>query len=107
MDKERVKVIEEKEKLINELKEASNELLVATIQYKRMQNHLWLDTDFEKELGKKRPTVDEKKAYVSLHSLEYREQKEIAEYNCDFIRNMIELSGDKLEICHGKCISSH
>lgn len=91
-------VIGEKEVLIDELGKANKELVTATITYKEVQSGLWLNTDFESELGKKRPTVDEKKAYVSYHSLEHRKQREIAEYNKELILAKIKLCDDKLGV---------
>lgn len=92
-------VFNEKEKWINELKSVNQELFIATSQYKEIQAKLWLNTDFESELGKKRVTVDEKKAYVTLHSLEHRDQRDLARYNKEYILKMIELCDDKFMVC--------
>ena len=93
------KIIDEKEKWINELKSVNQELFIATSEYKEVQSKLWLNTDFEEVLGKKRPTVDEKKAYVTLHSLEHRDQRDLARYNKEYILKMIELCDDKFMVC--------
>ena len=91
-------VIDDKEVLIGELDKANKELVTATINYKELQSELWLNTNFEEELGKKRPTVDEKKAYVSYHSLDERKQREMAEYNKELILAKIKLCDDKLGV---------
>lgn len=92
-------LISEKEKWINDLKEANHELCIATSHYKQIQAKLWLDTDFEDVLCKSRPTVDEKKSYVTLHSLEHRNQRDLAQYNKEYILKMIELCDDKMMVC--------
>lgn len=92
-------VISEKENWIKELAKANEELVSATVNYKMVQAELWLDTDFEEVLDKKRPTVDEKKAYVSLHSLGHRKQRELAQYNREHILKMIDLCDDKMMVC--------
>ena len=96
MDKELV--IKEKESLINELDECNKELLEATLNYRRIQSDLWLNTDFEEKIGKKRPTVDEKKAYVNNHSLLHKEQRDKAYNNREIILQKIKLCEDKLLI---------
>ena len=94
-----IDVIDEKTKWIKDLEKCNKELFIATSQYKEVQAKLWLDTDFEEELGKKRPTVDEKKAYVTLHSLEHRDQRDLCRYNKEYILKMIDLCDDKLMVC--------
>ena len=96
MDKELV--IKEKESLINELDECNKELLEATLNYRRVQSDLWLNTDFEMKLNSKRPTVDEKKAYVNNHSLLHKEQKDKAYNNREIILQKIRLCEDKLAL---------
>ena len=94
-----IDVLDKKEQLIGELEQVNKELLNATIQYKEIQSNLWLDTDFGEVLQKGRPTVDEKKAYVTLHSLEYREKRESAIYKKEVLLKAIELCDDKLRVC--------
>lgn len=94
-----IDVLDKKEQLIGELEQVNKELLNATIQYKEIQSNLWLDTDFGEILQKGRPTVDEKKAYVTLHSLEYREKRENAIYKKEVLLKAIELCDDKLRVC--------
>lgn len=94
-----VDIIEEKEKWIKELKKCNSELLNATSDYKGFQARLWLETDFEEVLNKKRPTVDEKKAYVTSKTLPHRDLRDIALYNKEYVLKMIDLCDDKLGVC--------
>ena len=93
-----VDIIDEKEKWIDELKRCNSNLLTATSQYKEVQAKLWLETNFEEVLNKKRPTVDEKKAYVTSKSLAYKDLRDVAVYNKEYILKMIELCDDKLGV---------
>ena len=88
-------VIKEKEALINELNDLNSQLLVATLSYKMQQSELWLETEFEEVLNKKRPTVDEKKAYITKHSMVLREQR-------DTLVNAKEVLLKKIELCDNK-----
>lgn len=96
MDK--VDVINEKVALINDLADLNSQLLKATINYKVQQSKLWLETDFEEELGKKRPTVDEKKAYITKHSLLLREQRDTLINDKEVLLKKIEICDDKLGV---------
>ena len=66
--------------VIEELKQASEAIINLTLDYsakklllKEKEAKLMLETDFEEVLGKKRPTVDEKKAYITLQTLKDKE----------------------------------
>lgn len=96
MDKELI--IKEKESLIDDLDKCNRELLEATLNYRLIQSQLWLETDFEEKIGKKRPTVDEKKAYVNAHSIVHKEQRDMAYNNREIILLKIRLCEDKLNI---------
>ena len=70
---------ENREKL-EELQKASQDIIELTLDYsakkillKEKEAKLMLETDFEEVLGKKRPTVDEKKAYITLQTLKDKE----------------------------------
>ena len=55
----------QKLKAINEqITEAQLDYFAKKLLYKEKEAKLLLETDFEEALGKKRPTVDEKKAYL-------------------------------------------
>lgn len=96
MDKELV--IKEKESLIKDLEESNKELVKAIINYRLTQSKFWLETDFEEKIGKKRPTVDEKKAYVNAHTLKHKELFENAKNNREIILFKIKLCEDKLAL---------
>jgi hypothetical protein len=66
--------------VIEELKQASEDIINLTLDYsakklllKEKEAKLMLETDFEEVLGKKRPTVDEKKSYITLNTLKDKE----------------------------------
>lgn len=91
-------VIKEKEALIKDLVDLNSQLLVATLNYKMQQSELWLETDFETILNKSRPTVDEKKAYITKHSIVLREQKDTLANAKEVLLKKIELCDDKLGV---------
>ena len=92
-------IIDAKEKLIEELNEVNKTLLIVTTNYKQKQSKLWLETDWAEAIGKAKPTVDEKKAYISLNTLEERMNKESTIYLKDHILKQIDLCDDKLMVC--------
>ena len=94
-----IDVINEKEDFIKELDGVNKKLLEATINYKQVQAKLWLDTDFNEALNQSRPTVDQKKAYVTLNSLEEKQVKEHLQYTKEYLLKMIDLCDDKLMVC--------
>lgn len=96
MDK--LKVIDEKGRLIEELQRINKELLSATISYKTVQNIAWLETDFSEALEKSRPTVDEKKAYVSNLTINHKKKRDELQLEKEIILLNIELCGDKLNL---------
>ena len=66
--------------VIEELQQASEDIIMLTLDYsakklllKEKEARLMLETDFEEVLGKKRPTVDEKKGYITLQTLKEKE----------------------------------
>ena len=89
-------IIDHKEFLINLYKDKVDELAKATEDYKRVQAKLWIDTNFAEVLDKSRPTVDEKKAYVTLQSLEERVIKDNLANETKYIEMLIDLTDDKL-----------
>lgn len=80
------------------LRKAYKEYVSAYKNYKEKQNRLWLETDWEDAIGKGRPTVDEKKAYVSQNCLNEKIIKEDAYYNIQYIKYSIDVCDKKLEI---------
>ena len=66
--------------VIEELQQASEDIINLTLDYsakklllKEKEAKLMLETDFEEVLSKKRPTVDEKKSYITLNTLKDKE----------------------------------
>ena len=66
--------------VIEDLQKASKDIIDLTLDYsakklllKEKEAKLMLETDFEEVLGKKRPTVDEKKSYITLNTLKDKE----------------------------------
>jgi hypothetical protein len=66
--------------VIEDLQQASEDIINLTLDYsakklllKEKEAKLMLETDFEEVLGKKRPTVDEKKSYITLNTLKDKE----------------------------------
>ena len=91
-----VEILDKKKDKIKEWEKATYELLDATIKYKKKQNELWLYTDFAEELGKGRPTVDEKKAYISNKTIDLKEKKDSAYNKVKLIELELELLDDEL-----------
>ena len=91
-------------KAINEeLTEAQLDYFAKKLLYKEKEARLLLETDFEEALGKKRPTVDEKKAYLltqlnedkhELNHEEILEEKLKREYEIEKLN--ISFTGDFL-----------
>ena len=80
------------------LRKAYKEYIMAYKDYKQKQNNLWLNTDWEDAIGKARPTVDEKKAYISQNSMNEKLIKENCYYNIQYIKYKIDVGQKKLEI---------
>ncbi len=91
------KIMVELESNISLLEQAYKEYLKEYKAYKEIQNSLWLNTDWEEAIGKSRPTVDEKKAFISQKSLNQKMFKDNAEFNIKIIKQRIELCKLKLE----------
>ena len=84
-------------KAINEeLVDAQLDYSVKKLLYKEKEAKLLLETDFEEVLGKKRPTVDEKKAWLLLQMKEDKHQVNHAEALVDKLKRDYEI--EKLNI---------
>ena len=71
-------------KSINEqLVDAQLDYAAKKLSYKEKEADLLLNTDFEETLGKKRPTVDEKKAWLLLQMKEAKHELNHAEVLVD------------------------
>ena len=84
-------------KAINEeLVDAQLDYSVKKLLYKEKEAKLLLETDFEEVLGKKRPTVDEKKAWLLLQMKEDKHGVNHAEALVDKLKRDYEI--EKLNI---------
>ena len=84
-------------KSINEqLVDAQLDYAAKKLLYKEREADLLLHTDFEEVLGKKRPTVDEKKAWLLLQMKEDKHEVNHAEALVDKLKRDYEI--EKLNI---------
>ncbi len=84
-------------KAINEeLVDAQLDYAAKKLLYKEKEADLLLNTDFEEVLGKKRPTVDEKKAWLLLQMKEDKHEVNHAEALVDKLKRDYEI--EKLNI---------
>lgn len=90
-----MEIIEQKEKLIEELSSLKEKYLKADIKYRRKKCRMLLECNFEEILQKSRPTVAEKDAYVELKTLNLKEKR-------DSIKNKIKIKELEIEICDNK-----
>ena len=84
-------------KAINEqLVEAQLDYAAKKLLYKEKEAELLLNTDFEETLGKKRPTVDEKKSWLLLQMKEAKHELNHAETLVEKLKRDYEI--EKLNI---------
>ena len=84
-------------KAINEkIDDAQLDFSVKKLLYKEKEAKLLLETDFEEVLGKKRPTVDEKKAWLLLQMKEDKHEVNHAEALVDKLKRDYEI--EKLNV---------
>ena len=84
-------------KSINEqLVDAQLDYAAKKLLYKEREADLLLHTDFEEVLGKKRPTVDEKKAWLLLQMKEDKHEVNHAEALVDKLKRDYEI--EKLNV---------
>lgn len=84
-------------KAINEqLVEAQLDYAAKKLLYKEKEAELLLNTDFEETLGKKRPTVDEKKSWLLLQMKEAKHELNHAEVLVEKLKRDYEI--EKLNI---------
>ena len=84
-------------KAINEeLVDAQLDYAAKKLLYKEKEADLLLNTDFEEVLGKKRPTVDEKKSWLLLQMKEAKHEVNHAEALVDKLKRDYEI--EKLNI---------
>jgi hypothetical protein len=84
-------------KAINEqLVEAQLDYAAKKLLYKEKEAELLLNTDFEETLGKKRPTVDEKKSWLLLQMKEDKHELNHAEVLVEKLKRDYEI--EKLNV---------
>ena len=84
-------------KSINEqLVDAQLDYSVKKLLYKEKEAKLLLETDFEEVLGKKRPTVDDKKSWLVLQMKEAKQELNNAEVEVDRLKRDYEI--EKLNV---------
>ena len=84
-------------KAINEqLVDAQLDYAAKKLLYKEKEADLLLNTDFEETLGKKRPTVDEKKSWLLLQMKEAKHELNHAEVLVEKLKRDYEI--EKLNI---------
>lgn len=78
------------EKLIEQLEEKQNEFVKKNIDYKENKATLMLTTDFAEVLNKSRPTVDDKKAYIDLQTLQDKKIIDLLDNEIKILKLKIE-----------------
>lgn len=91
-------IIAELESYVALLGKAQKEYVINIKNYNEKKSRLWLETDFAEVLEKGRPTVDEKKAYVTSQTLTEKTDRDNAYYNIQYIKSKIDVCYAKLEI---------
>ena len=84
-------LIEEMLKLNTEIVTTSIEYSVRKLNLKKKEADILLNTNFEEALCKKRPTVDDKKAYVLLQTEELRHKVDESYINLEGLKRLYEI----------------
>ena len=79
-------VIEDLYKINQEIVTTSLEYSVRKMELKKKEAELLLKTNFEEVLGKSRPTVGDKEAYITLQTEELKHKVDEAEMNLDGLK---------------------
>ena len=90
-------LFEEKEQLIDLIADTRNKFLNSDIKYKETKCRLLLETDFATILNKSRPTVDDKKAYVDLNTLDLKKEKESLAIKIKTLELKLDLLNNKID----------
>lgn len=88
-------IFEDLYKLNQTIVETSIDYSVKKIELKKTEAKLLLETDFEEKLGKKRPTVGEKEAYIFLQLEELKKELDDCYYELEAAKRGYEIK--KLE----------
>ena len=89
-------IIEELQQISDTIFDLSITYSVKKIEYKKQEAKLLLETDFEAKLGKKRPTVAEKEAYVFLQLEELKKEYDDCYYELEQAKREYEIK--KMEV---------
>lgn len=84
-------IIDELHNLNDSIVDLSLDYSVKKLGYKEEEAHLLLETDFEEVLGKKRPTVAEKEAYVLLQLKDLKAEVDKAYYELEAVKRGYEI----------------
>lgn len=87
-----------KQELTNQLKEATEKEITAKLNYEQEFNERLLNTKFEEELNKSRPNKDEKEAYIHNQIKEIYAEKIITEENTKIIKRQLELIDNRISL---------
>ena len=87
-----------KQELTNQLKEAAEKEITAKLNYEQEFNERLLNTKFEEKLNKSRPNKDEKEAYIHNQIKEIYAEKIITEENTKIIKRQLELIDNRISL---------
>ena len=91
-------LIDQKQDLINNLQEAIETEITATLDYEHRYNTKLLNTDFPEVLGEAKPNKDKKEAWIHEQLQTEYDAKQIAEENTKIIRKQIELLDNRISL---------
>lgn len=92
---EHMTIIEDLYRINQEIISTSLDYSVNKIDLKKTEADLMLNTNFEEVLGKNRPTVGDKEAYITLQTADLKKELEAVESKLDGLKR--EYSIKKLE----------
>ena len=84
-------LVEELHNLNDSIFDLSITYSVKKIEYKKAEANLLLNTDFEEVLGKKRPTVGEKEAYIFQELEELKKELDDCYYELEAVKRGYEI----------------
>lgn len=87
-----------KQELTNQLKEAAEKEITAKLKYEQEFNEKLLNTNFEDVLKKSRPNKDEKEAYIHNQIKEIYAEKIITEENTKIIKRQLDLIDNRISL---------
>ena len=91
-------IVEELKSISETIFDLSITYSVKKIEYKKEEAKLLLETDFETVLGKKRPTVAEKEAYVFLQLEELKKEYDDCYYELEEAKRDYEIKKMELKV---------